>query len=238
VSAMRAMSAPRYAVYFAPAVGSPWWRFGAGWLGWDEQGGLPLAQPSLPEFPAHDFHELTAEPRRYGFHATLKAPFRLRLNVDEELVRSRLAALARRLRPVALGAVLPRLLDDFVALVPAQHRPAVGALAAVCVLDLDDLRAPLTPEELERRRPERLDVVGRDLLRRFGYPHVLDRFRFHMTLSGTVDPVTADLLVNRAQAAVAPLNAAAPLTLDRICLFREDHAGAPFQRIHEEELRP
>jgi len=232
------VTTPRHAVYFAPAVDSPWWRFGAGWLGWDEQRGQPLPQPRLPELSEEDFHALTGEPRRYGFHATLKAPFRLRENIPEHIVRDRFALMARRLRQVALGPLAPTLLDDFVALVPQRARPAVDALAAVCMLELDDLRAPPTPEELARRRPERLDVAGRDLLRRYGYPYVLHRFRFHMTLSGPVDPITADLLVNRAIQAVAPLNAEAPLVLDRICLFREDHQGAPFLRVAEEVLPP
>lgn len=230
------MTAPRYAVYFAPAIDSPWWRFGAGWLGWDDRDGRALAQPALPELDAEDFHALTTEPRRYGFHATLKAPFRLRDGVDEDTVRSRLAALAHRLQPVALGELAPAVIDDFVALVPVPPQAGVGSLAAVCVMELDDLRAPLTPEERARRHPERLDIAGRQLLDRFGYPHVLHRFQFHMTLSGPVDPVTADLLVHRARAAVAPLNANAPLWLDRLCLFREDHPGAPFVRIAEEEL--
>lgn len=232
------MSTPRYAVYFSPEVGSPWWRFGAGWLGWDEQRGESLPQPPWPEFSQEDFHALTSEPRRYGFHATLKAPFRLRDGATEDQLRSRFAALARRLRALPLGALAPRLLDDFVALVPARHQAGVDALAAVCVLDLDDLRAPSTPQEIARRRPERLDLQQRELLRRHGYPYVLAQFRFHMTLSGTVDPVTADLLVRRAAEAVAPLQATAPLQLDRLCLFREDHPGAPFLRVQEQLLEP
>jgi putative phosphonate metabolism protein len=232
------VNAARYAIYFAPAVDSPWWRFGAAWLGRDDQGSLPLPQPALPEFDPEDFATLTAEPRRYGFHATLKAPFRLRERVGEDALQRRIATLARRLRAVPVGPLVPRLLQDFVALVPAQRQPAVEALAAVCVMDLDDLRAPLTTEELARRHPERLDDDGRDLLRRFGYPHVLHRFQFHMTLSGPVDAVTADLLCHRVAPRVATLNASAPLLLDRLCLFREEQPGAAFVRVHEEVLQP
>lgn len=230
------MSGARYAIYYAPAVDSPWWRFGAGWLGWDERRGTALPQPKLPEFSPEDFHALTSEPRRYGFHATLKAPFRLRGSADEVLLRDRLAVLGRQLHAVAAGPLRPVLLDDFVALVPVQRQPAIDSLAARCVMDLDDLRAPLTDEELARRQPERLEPDAREMLRRYGYPWVLGRFRFHLTLSGRVDPVTADLLVHRATEAVAALQAAQPLQLDRLCLFREDHPGAPFQRIHEEVL--
>jgi putative phosphonate metabolism protein len=231
------MSSPRYAVYFAPPVDGAWWRFGASWLGWDEVRGEARLQPRLPEFSPEEFHALTCEPRRYGFHATLKAPFRLRDKADEAMLRHRLTLLARRLKPVPLRDMVPRAIEDFVALEPAAHQPRVDSLAAACVLELDDLRAPLTPQELARRRPERLDPAGRELLQRFGYPHVLDRYRFHMTLSGAVDSLTADLLALRASAAVTTINEHTPLVLDRLCLFREEHPGAPFQRIAEELLR-
>jgi putative phosphonate metabolism protein len=228
--------APRYAVYYAPAVDSPWWRFGAGWLGWDDARGQALAQPRLPEFSAEDFHALTGEPRRYGFHATLKAPFRLHPAVNEATLRDRLAMLAPRLRAVAIGPLVPVHMEGFVALAPRERQPAIDALATRCVLDLDDLRAPLTPEEVARREAAGLDARQRELLARYGYPHVLAYFRLHLTLSGTVDPVTADLLMHRAGEQVDPLNARHPLRLDRLCLFREDHPGAPFLRMHEQAL--
>lgn len=230
------MNAPRYALYFAPAVDTPWWRFGAGWLGWDEQRGRALPQPVLPEFSQEDFHALTSEPRRYGFHATLKAPMRLHPRSDEALLLDRVHALARQLQAIAVGPLRPVLLDGFVALVPAERQPAIDSLAACCVMDLDDLRAPAAETELVRRRPEQLPPQAREMLHRYGYPWVLGLFRFHFTLSGPVDPVTADLLVRRASEAAERLHADHPLMLDRLCVFREDHPGAPFQRIHDEVL--
>ena len=68
---------PRYAIYFAPAHGSPWWEFGARWLGRDERNDTALTQHPLAQIAPDDLLELTAQPRRYGFHATLKAPFGL-----------------------------------------------------------------------------------------------------------------------------------------------------------------
>lgn len=227
------MSDARYAVYFAPAVDSAWWRFGAGWL---ESEGHRLAIPGVGGFSPEQWSRLTAEPRRYGFHATLKAPFRPHGGVTETLLCKRLADLARDLRAQPLERLVPTVLDGFVALVPSPRSPAVDALAASCVLGLDDLRAPLTGQELERRRPERLDELGRVLLVRHGYPHVLGRFRFHMTLSGAVGPATAARLVNAAAAEVERLNRDAPPRLDRLCLFREAEPGAAFERIHDEVL--
>lgn len=230
------MSAPRYAVYYAPATDSPWWHFGAGWLGWDEVRARPVPQVRLPRFSPDDFHALTGEPRRYGFHATLKAPFRLREGLTESALRGRLAQLAAELHPLPLGQLEPGMLGGFVALQPAPRSHEVEALAARCMLALEDLRAPLTEAEIARRRPERLDAVERELLQRHGYPYVLERFRLHLTLSAPVDAATGDRLVACAREAVAPLNADHAPVLDRLCLFREDQAGAPFLRIHDEVL--
>jgi putative phosphonate metabolism protein len=232
------MSAARYAVYFAPAHGSPWWSFGAGWLGRDEQGDTALPQAARGGFSAAEVADLTAEPRRYGFHATLKAPFRLRDGVTEDLLLRRLGALAQGLHALPLGTLRLVHMDGFVALVPTPRQPGVDALAAHCMLDLDDLRAPLAAQEIARRRPESLDATGRDLLLRYGYPHVLGRFRFHLTLSGPVDADTARRLLDLLAPEVAQLNAKAPATLDRLCLFREDGPGAPFVRIRDEVLAP
>lgn len=232
------MSAARHAVYFAPAHGSPWWNFGAGWLGRDELSDTRLPQAPLPGFGADEWAALTAEPRRYGFHATLKAPFRLRENVTEDLLLRRLETLAHGLRALPLGTLRAVYMDGFVALVPTPRQPGVDALAAHCMLDLDDLRAPMTADEIARRRPERLDGTGRDLLLRYGYPHVLGRFRFHLTLSGPVDESTALRLLQGLAPHVAQLNADAPALVDRLCVFREDMPGAPFVRIHDEVLSP
>jgi putative phosphonate metabolism protein len=225
----------RYAVYFAPAVDSDWWRFGAGWLGRDDVRGQELPQPLLHGIPREDFHTITAEPRRYGFHATLKAPFALRDGSTEHDLRARVDGLAAQMQAVELGDLQPSVIARFVALVPEGHRPGLHELAARCVMDLDELRAPMTAEDLARRQAAGLTSEQRELLERYGYPHVLHHFLFHMTLSARVDPATADRLVQGAHTGLARLG---PLRLDRLCLFREEHAGAPFLRVHERELRP
>lgn len=232
------MNEVRYAIYHAPAVDSPWWRWGSAWLGWDEKKAVALAQPWWPDGTREQLHALTAEPRRYGFHATLKAPFRLARGTDEVALCRRVDQLASRLRRVALGRLVPVRIDDFTALEPAQESTELAALAARCVTELDDLRAPLTREDLARRRPESLPARARELLGEWGYPWVLDLFRFHMTVSGPVDLVTGEALIRHVAAAVEGLNTAHPPMLERLCVFREDHPGAPFVRIHDAELAP
>lgn len=213
------MSGGRYAIYFAPARESAWWEFGSRWL----------------DSPSVEFAALTQEPLRYRFHATLKAPMRLADASESELVR-RVDALAAALSVVPLGTLVPRLVEDFVALVPSQAHDDVDALAARCVRELDDLRAPLTDDELARRRPERLDTRQRELLARWGYPHVMERFRFHMTLTDPVVEAVAQRVIEHVQPAVSELNRTQPLLLDRLCIFHEPAPGLPFRRIHDAKL--
>lgn len=227
----------RYAIYFAPDRHSPWWAFGAHWLGRDEHDNCALDHPTLDGMSPMDLSRITAEPRRYGFHATLKAPFRLSSGNDEAALVARLGKLAQTLSPVPLGNLRAATLGDFVALVPDTEPEGLQALAASCVSGLDDLRAPLTQSDLARRQPASLDPRETELLTRYGYPYVMERFRLHLTLT---DPIIASL-GQRVLEAVAPtitrLNQQSPLTLDRLCLFVETSPGAPFVRTLDVRLR-
>lgn len=228
----------RYAIYYAPAQGTAWWRFGAHWLGHDEFTGSDLSRSAPLQLDAGEFERVTAEPRRYGFHATLKAPFRLRDGVTEQALLEQVRKLAQGMNAVPLGTLVPVLMDGFVALVPVSPNPALNALAATCVTELDELRAPLTAVEIARRRPEQMDARGRELLERFGYHLVLERLRFHMTLTGNVATALAGQIVAQIARPVAQLNIEQPPVLDRLCVFVEPQPGGAYQRIADMELQP
>lgn len=226
----------RYAIYFAPDRHSPWWSFGAHWLGRNEHDNTALPQPQLEEINAAELAGITAEPRRYGFHATLKAPFRLSAAHSEPDLVTRLGRLAQTLSPVALGPLRIATLGNFVALVPETGPAGLQALAGACVSGLDDLRAPLEEAELTRRRAAGLDARETELLALYGYPYVMDRFRLHLTLTGRVDEATAQQVCRAVTAEVERLNTQAPLVLDRLCLFVERSPGEPFQRVIDVRL--
>ncbi len=221
----------RYAVYFAPAKHSPWWTFGAHWLGRDEHDNAALPRPVLQDIGAEEIEQITVEPRRYGFHATLKAPFHLSAGHTESDLVARLGRLAQTLRPLPLGPLQLATPGNFVALVPEAAPADLQTLAATCVTELDDLRAPLSAADLARRRSAGLDARESELLALHGYPHVLERFRFHMTLTGPVNSATAQRVCQALADQPLRLNAQAPLLLDRLCLFVEQAPGEPFQRV-------
>jgi hypothetical protein len=222
---------PRYAVYFSPAIASPWWAFGAGWLGRDECSNLPLAQAEVEGITPQALYAATAEPRRYGFHATLKAPFHLQKYCAEDDLIVKLTTLAKNLQPLELGTISAVKMGHFVALVPESMSVKLLALAEKCVTELDDLRAPLTELEIARRQVDLADERGQFLLKKFGYPHVLERYVLHFTLSGRVTPLVAETFINAVTNPISQLNQFSPLVLDRLCLFIEDSPGVPFRRI-------
>ena len=227
----------RYAIYFAPDRHSPWWAFGAHWLGRDEHDNCALDHPSLDGMSPMDLSSITAEPRRYGFHATLKAPFRLSSGNDQAALVARLGKLAQTLTPVPLGNLRAATLGDFVALVPDTRPEGLQALAASCVSGLDNLRAPLTQSELARRQPASLDPRETELLTRYGYPYVMERFRLHLTLTGPINASLAQRVLEAVTPTITRLNQQSPLTLDRLCLFVETSPGAPFVRTLDVRLR-
>lgn len=227
---------PRYAIYFAPAPRSPWWEFGTHWLGRDECLDIARTQQAMNDIEPAELHEITAQPRRYGFHATLKAPLSLRGNYSAADLTARLQTLAGTHKPVPLGPMQAAALGDFVALMPTQVPDGLIALAANCLTELDSFRAPLSDADLRRRRVEHLDAREQELLQLFGYPYVLERYRFHLTLTGPLARPTAQRVLQAVAQPVAQLNATAPLVLDRLCLFVEPAPGLPFQRVADMDL--
>ena len=69
----------RYAMYWAPSPGA-WEAAAAEWLGWNPATGKVALQPDL-QVPLAVW---TEEPRKYGFHGTVKAPFRLAEGWDRD----------------------------------------------------------------------------------------------------------------------------------------------------------
>jgi putative phosphonate metabolism protein len=226
----------RYAIYFAPAKATRWWIFGARWLGRDEFSNTALTPTEWLHISTEERLSITSEPRRYGFHATLKAPFHLAQHKTLQELLDRTKTLAANLVPLQLGPMQAQILGKFVALTPTHSSPELQALAADCVVALDDLRAPLSPEDLARRQVAQLDTREMALLNRYGYPYVLERFRFHLSLTGPVDPDSRQRAIQAVEEQVRVMNATAPLMLDRLCVFEEASPGMPFRRIADMEL--
>ena len=152
--------------------------FGAQWLGWD----IDLARIcDRPEVTG--IEDITVAPRKYGFHGTLMPPFRLAEGTTPEALEAAVERIAARQSPIRLSGLELSTIGRFLALTPVGDACALQELARDIVAGLDQLRAPPTTAELARRRAAGLTINQEANLLRWGYPYVLDEFRFHMTLT-------------------------------------------------------
>ena len=225
---------PRYAIYYAPAPGSDLDRFGAELLGYDAYEGADLPFPATAERP--DWHDITEDPRKYGFHATLKAPMSLASDKTEAGLVAACESFAAT--PRALPAIEPVIdsISGFIAVVPAKPSAELQRLAADCVIAFDPFRAPLTPGDRERRNPSKLTPRQREHLDAWGYPYVMEDFRFHMTLTGRLEPVRREEVLATLRRSFSTLKLKT-LQIDRLALFRQDDTSARFGIIGHWPLR-
>ncbi len=227
----------RYAVYFVPAADSDLFRFGSSVLGYDCYTGDDLACPDDIAVDADAWRILTEEPRRYGFHATLKAPFRLAPSRSEaELVRAfcDFAALAH---PIARIAPQVRSLDAFAAIVPGEPCATLVALADRCTVEFDVFRgASMSAPERERRLASGLSKRQIQNLHRWGYPYVFDDFKFHMTLTGRLPVKRRDEVLALLRRSFERRCGDRPIAIDRLGLFKQANAQARFRVLHAAQL--
>jgi putative phosphonate metabolism protein len=212
----------RVAVYYAPRPDDPLFAEAATWLGRDPESGAAVPQPDLPELDV-----VTAEPRLYGFHATLKPPMRLAEGRQWLDLLAAAAALADGTAPFALPQLAVSDVFGFLALRETAPCPPLQTLADACVAQLDPFRASPPDEELARRRRARLTPQQDAMLVRWGYPYVFESWFFHMTLTRRLNVVERTTFLPAAERYFARA-IAVPRRVEDICLFVQDTAGAPF----------
>ncbi len=213
----------RAALYYAPRAHDPLHRAGAAWLGRDPESGATVPHPAFPGIDPALLHQATASPRHYGLHATLTPPRRLATGWEEFSAAA--ATLAERTPAFPLPALHLVEMSGCLALA-APACPPLDALAESCVRAADvHLRRP-DAAELARRRAGGLDDEQERLLQRWGYPHVLSRWRFHITLTGRLDPAAMPALRDAASRHFADA-LATPRAVTEICIVTEAAAGTP-----------
>jgi len=221
----------RFAAYYAPAQESALWQAGNHWLGLDPNSGQARL-PSMPGPLPGPLHGVMDAPRRYGWHATLKAPFSLAPDVTGAALHEAMRALGALQRTFIMPSLKVQHIDNFLALVPAQASPEIQGVADACVMTLQPLAQVLPPSEVQRRRGSGLSDEQERMLQQWGYPHVLKQFQFHMSLTGSLTGVSdqdVQLLMAQAQAIFEGL---APTRFDSVALVGEPFAGAAFKLLH------
>lgn len=217
---------PRYAIYVRPPESDPLTALADRWLGRSPAGRERADTPPIDGLDPAVWWRWVEAPRTYGFHGTLKPPFRLADGRAVAELETALGAFAATRRPFETAPLEVRRIGRFLALAVAD--PSVDELAAACVERFDGFRRPAAAAELARRRARNLSARQDALLCRWGYPYVMEEFRFHMTLTGALAP---DELV-RAEGCVADYFArqiGCPLHISDVCLFEQSAPDAPFR---------
>ncbi|PWT89175.1 MAG: phosphonate metabolism protein [Proteobacteria bacterium] len=221
------MNDARFAVYFVPPSNSGLYELGASLLGYDCYSGEGRHRPADLRLEPQEWEGLTRAPRTYGFHATMKAPFRLQPTCTE-------AELTAAFHDFAVGMYVPPAINPvvgelgrFIAILPAHPCPAVDQLAADCVTAFDRFRRPAPAAERERRMAAGLSARQIAHLDQWGYPYVLEDFRFHMTLTGPIpaERRAAILMLLRQRFA----EVTGPLPIDALVLACQESGTARFR---------
>ncbi len=220
--------AVRYAIYHSPDTDSDLHRTASSWLGYDVVKKWEIVPDLPPDIAEAEWRAATDVPRTYGFHATLKPPFRLADGQSESALRAALSRFARETAAAPLGSLRVVEISSFIALIPDAENAAVNELAGACVKAFDEFRAPADVKEVEKRRGAGLSQRQEDYLARWGYPYLFEEFRFHMTLTGRlVDETRAHF--RAALEARLSEHAAEPQTIGSLCLFVQPSREARFE---------
>ena len=221
---------PRYAVYYAPAEEHPLWKLGSEWLGRNAYTGDSVERREFPGFKDRDIDRLTSSPAHYGFHATMKAPFELRDGKTETQLLAHLETFSntQNMFDVRL-AVHP--LGEFLALRLTDNKEAMQQLHEACVREFDSFRAPLSPEDIERRRKASLSPTQDARMLEWGYPYIFDEFRWHMTLSNRILSNSTREKVISTLTDMFEEVLADPLRIDGIAIYRQVDRNVPFNII-------
>jgi putative phosphonate metabolism protein len=223
------LSAPsRYALYYAPRPEEGLAVAASQWLGWNPEPGRGRSVPLSSGIDSGRLSEITAEPRRYGFHGTLKAPIALADEASEADFLAAVGRFAAGQRALTVPSIKLAELSGFLALVPTARCSELQDLADRCVVEFDEFRRPADEAELARRRLNGLSPRQDELLGRWGYPYVLEEWRFHLTLTGRITD-------NAERAAIMAILKQRfsgfvdrPLQVRDLCVFHQSSPDRPF----------
>ncbi|MDR2349246.1 MAG: DUF1045 domain-containing protein [Deltaproteobacteria bacterium] len=206
----------RLAVYFVPEDDSPLGIFGGRLLGRLPRAGTPVERASFPGPRGRGFERSAEKAGRYGFHATLVAPFVPR--VSEKTVANALKEFSKTRETIRMPGLAPKIMPGrFAALVPGDAVPeSLGKLEKALVETMDEFRDKSVPPKDRGPLTERQKI----LMKKWGYPRVLGEFRFHLTLAGDVDENFFRLVGELMTPAVLE-----PFAIDSLSLSREDPDG-------------
>ena len=221
----------RYAIYYTPAENSALETFGRSWLGRSSFTENPVPRLKIEGISDERLFEITAFPRHYGFHGTLKPPFRLIKSMTANDLITAVKGFAAKCNPVAIAGLKLKHMAGFIALVPAKRTPGLNMLAAACVREFDKFRAPLNPEEMNRRKSAGITLSQEQNLQAWGYPYVFSDFRFHLTLTGRIENFAERTSLLNILEPLTEMFVAEIFLVNGLAVFFQKDESLPFQML-------
>ena len=218
---------PRYAIYFVPTPDSDLYKFGASIIGYDCYSGSNVT--FADGIDATDWAPVVRAPRKYGFHATLKAPFFLDESTNEVEFCCEVQDFAAAQPIIRIGRFVVSALGSFIALVPLVHCTSISRLAQNSVEIFDRFRAPLKENNRQSRARSELSARQVENLERWGYPYVADDFRFHMTLTDSLSRSDREKALSFLCHKFETISG--PAMIDQIVVVRQIDISMPFQVV-------
>ncbi|THF53707.1 DUF1045 domain-containing protein [Allorhizobium terrae] len=216
----------RYSICYTPSARDPLTLAASSWLGRSVYSGEAVEHPEGIGLSQSEIAFHTALPRRNGFHACLKAPFRLHPDVSEAMLLRELMHFSGVVEPFALPALEVGRLGDCCGLMLSHQSVQLDQLASLVMQNFDQFRAPLTEAEIDRMAPERLSAPQFANLYRWGDPHVLDEYRFYLPLTGPLSTHDRER-VQKATSNYFSTYLVQPPVFSNLALFVEREQGAP-----------
>lgn len=177
----------RYALSYVPEKGSLLADFGRTWLGRDIDSSEFYEQPSIEGVTPERLSELTHWRRSDGLHGILKPPFQINpsSSLDGFLDTARL--FSKFLKPVEIPQLEVNVIGKFIALTPTISSRELVDLASECVRIFEGFRQPVMIDMDRRYRKDKLTVYQNRMLKHWGYPYVMEEFRFFIPLTDRIE---------------------------------------------------
>ena len=208
----------RYAIYYVPSENSELDLFGKCWLGWDPYKGVETTKSDLSKLPSFKkFSSLVLTPKQYGFHGTIKAPFKLKNEYTYNDLENKVREISKQIHSFYFDQLIIKKLGNFIGLIPTNNLK-INAVSNKFVEELDYLRDELSESEIKKRKPHKLTSNQKQMLFKWGYPYVFDEFKFHLTLTSKLNVVEIDEVFRSLQNILKQVNLN-KISFNNICIF-------------------
>ena len=228
------INANRYAIYFAPSETSKIGQFGRLLL--KRTAKKMVDEGMLTDLPKELHRKIIKTPQHYGFHGTLKAPFELHPDYNLYHLDTTLIKFCSSFPDFSIKSLKLQIIAEFIALVPNGEVERLYQLHRKLTEEFNYLCGPLSDFDRDRFLARGLTNGQKKYLCRYGYPFILDSFKFHLTLTSSLTENEQTTCLELLDNMIVDFKDER-LSVDRVCLFKQETRKSPFFMVKEYNLQ-